>query len=46
LAYRQLHQTGQAAGFPATYLDGILLLALQVTLGGGGGEFTLGGGGG
>jgi hypothetical protein len=37
LAYRQLHQTGQAAGFSATYIDGILLLALQVTLGGGGG---------
>ena len=33
-AYRRLHQTGKAAGCSATYIDGILLLALRVTFGG------------
>jgi hypothetical protein len=33
-AYRRLHQSGQASSGSATYINGILLLALHVTFGG------------
>jgi hypothetical protein len=32
-AYHQLHQSGQASSGSATYIDGILLLALRITFG-------------